>query len=657
MKNLLFLALLCIAISAHSQTEIWTQEVPQDAFISQLDNGKIFLKDKTKISLVNNLNGEIEWENNVATKDDPMFLTDLPLMYFQGKSYAVIDATTGLVIDESKVKTLILNISYYWDIGRVILELDRDKNLHILNIDLNDLSKSWNTKIGPVQKTLFGLVSRESTNKPAVANDGSVVLVDKKFISIVSPEGSVKKRIEFKKNIKKSGFNQEKNILYVFEDEKKLHFIDVTTGETNATVEMKEDELMLRVLGDGSTISIVQKKDLIILDGVSGAEKGRHKCKDKIKKSYIDKESGRLFVLSKKMLEEIDHISGKVKMEASYEKDFKNIYKVYDKTIISGNSGASPIDLSNLKLQYAKLPNIPPVHDYIDLGYNVGYTYQIQDKFYLNVVDKRGKIIWDKSYSSFISPSLDVIGNGLLIVGGEEVNYLSISDGKSKWDNKVKVDPSFTYGIDEETNDMYMYSERRLFKFDHSRGTLSKSKDKFRFYDFDYAVQQPQMLVMQDAIFLKGSNTVHVLSKDGNPTHEKTYKRVSSAASLMKFVNIAVTATAISTGHAGKVVTVYQNDRMVHKGSMVDGLNDNWAYAQGMENERRAKQNRSSNSFPYVFTKMEDGTRALIFLNPTDGAERFSLVLDEKSPIYIVDDIDGVLFHLSKGSLKAYDLK
>jgi len=68
------------------------------------------------------------------------------------------------------------------------------------------------------------------------------------------------------------------------------------------------------------------------------------------------------------MISEIDHNSGQVKMEASYEKDFNDIYKVYDKTIISGNSGASPIDLSKLKLEYAKLPNIPPVHDYIDIG-------------------------------------------------------------------------------------------------------------------------------------------------------------------------------------------------------------------------------------------------------------------------------------------------
>ncbi len=657
MKNLLLLALLCIAFTANTQSELWTRKVSKGAFMSQLDDGKIFLKDKTKISLVNNTTGEIEWENKVATKDNPRFLENLPIMYFDGKSYAVIDATSGQVIDESKTKTEILNISYYWDVGRVIMELDRDKNLHILNIDLNDLSKSWNTKVGPVQKALFGLVSRESTNQPSITKDGSIVLVDKKFISILGSDGSIRERIEYKKKIKKQGYNQEKSILYVFEDDKKLHFIDVTTGKTNNTIELKEDDLKLNVLGDGSTINIVQKKEMIVLDGVSGEEKGRHEFKDKIKKAYIDEESGRLFALSKKMLSEIDHNSGQVIMEASFEKDFNNIYKVYDKTIISGNSGASPIDLSSLKLEYAKLPKIPPVHDYVDIGNYVGYTYQIQDKFSLNVVDKRGKVVWDKSYSSVTPPSLDVIGNGLLMVSGSEVSYLSLKDGKNLWDDNVKVDPSFTYGIDEETNDMFMYSDKRLYKFDHSSGSITKSKEKFKFKDFDYEVQQPQLLVMPDAVFLKGSNTVFVISKKGELIHKNTYKQVSSGSSLMKLANIAVAVTAMGTGHAGKVITVYQGDQMVHKGSMVDDLNGNWAYAEDLKNERRAKQNRSSNAFPYVFTKLENGKRGLIFINPSTGEERFSVTLDEKNPTYNVDEIDGVLFHLSKASLKAYDVK
>ena len=176
MKNLLIAAMLFVAMGLSAQTSMWSKKVSKGAFMSQLDDGKIFLKDKTKIYLINNETGKMEWENSVATKKDPSFLENLPIMYFEGKSYAFIDATTGNVIDDSKQKTDVLNITYFWEIGRVIVELEREKNLHILNIDLNNLSNSWNTKVGKVQKALMGLVSRETENAPSISKDGSVVL-------------------------------------------------------------------------------------------------------------------------------------------------------------------------------------------------------------------------------------------------------------------------------------------------------------------------------------------------------------------------------------------------------------------------------------------------------------------------------------------------
>ena len=658
MKNLLLAAMLFAAMGLYGQTSMWSKKVSKGAFMSQLDDGKIFLKDNTKIYLINNETGETEWENSVATKKDPSFFENLPIMYFEGKSYAVIDATTGNVIDDSKIKTEVLNISYFWDIGRVIVELEREKNLHILNVDLNDLSKSWNTKIGKVQKALMGLVSRETENAPSISEDGSVILVDKKFISIVGADGSVKKRIEYKKNLKKVGYNQAKSILYVLEDNKKLHFIDVTNGNTNATLELKERDLKLNVLGDGSTINIVQKKEIRILDGIDGSQKGSHEFKDKVKHAYIDEATGDLFVLSKKLLAQIDHANGNVLRQADFDKDFGEIYQVVDKTILSGNNGVNIIDLATFKLTYPKPASIPPVHDYVEMDNDlVAYTYQIADKFSLNVVDAKGKTVWDKEFSSVTPPSLDVIGRGLLMISASEASYLNIEDGKSRWKDNVKVGPSFTYAIDQNNNDMYMYADKRLYKFAYEDGALSKSKEKFKFKDFDYETQKPQMMVLDDNVFLKGSNSVFVISKNGVPKHEMHYKRISTGSTLMQLANVVVTATAIGTGNAGEVITVYQGDQMVHKGGMVDGLNDNWAYAEGMKAKRRAKQNRGSNAYPYVFTKLSNGKRGLIFLDPSNGKERFDVPIEEKDPDYIVDDIDGCLFYMSKSSLKAYDVK
>jgi outer membrane protein assembly factor BamB len=656
MKNLLFIILFCIGSTAHAQSELWAITVSKGAFMNQLEDGKIFLKDKTNISLINNKTGEIEWENKVATQSNPEFLTDLPIMFFEGNSYAVIDATTGYIIDQNSAKTTILNISYFLEKGRVVLELARNKHLHILNIDLKNLSKSWSTDVGPAQKVGLGLFVRASENPPSITNNGSLVIVDKKYISILTKKGKVRQRLEFNKNLKALGFNKKVNTLYVIEDKKKLHFIDVSTGIAKAFVLLKDNNIKLRVFGDGSNIGIVQKKEIGIHDAANASQIGSYEFKTKIKEAYVDEESGKLYVLAKYKLIEIDE-SGKVRKSVSFKKEFNDIYYVYGKTILSGPSGSSPVDLKTLKFEYPKLPNIPPIDDYIEFGDYIGYTHYAGERFKFNVIDKNGDIVWDKSYNSFTIPSVDVIGDGLLIVSGSEVTYVSTETGESIWNDKVKVNASFTYGVDEATNDMYMYSDKRLYKFDYSNGTLSRSEDKFKFKDFDYETLQPQLFVLPDAIFMKGSNTVFVLEKDGTLKHEKTYKRTSNGSTILQLVNVVFTAIAIGTGNAGEVVSVYSDNQVIHQGGMVDVLNDSWDYAEQMKYNRRLKQNRSSNIYPYVFTKLEDDKRGLIFINPSDGEERFSILLDEKNPTYIVDDYDGVLFHLNKTSLKAYDLK
>jgi len=67
-----------------------------------------------------------------------------------------------------------------------------------------------------------------------------------------------------------------------------------------------------------------------------------------------------------------------------------------------------------------------------------------------------------------------------------------------------------------------------------------------------------------------------------------------------------------------------------YRGGIEDIQNDTWKAAEKLKYERRVKQNRNSNVYPYVFTKLEDGKRSLTFINPSNGDERFSIVLAEK---------------------------
>ncbi len=657
MRNLFILVALTISLQSYAQTEMWSQKVSKGAFISQLDDGKIFLKNKNDISLINNVSGEVEWTNKVITKDDPQFLDGLPFMYFDGKSYAVIDASTGDVIDESKIKTTVLNTNYYWDEGKVVMELERKKMLHLLSMDLNDMSKTWTTEVGKVQKELFGLSSRSTENKPSYTSNGTLILVDKKYISYVSAEGKIMDRVEFKKKIQKLGYNHKLDILYILEDKKNLHFIDANTSKTISTVEIKEKDPNLTILNDGQSISVVQKKDLLLLNAKDGSEIKKQSFGDKISFTYQNLETQQFYILADKDIVELNVTDGSIIDKKTLDNGYDKIYTVNDKTIIEGGGKVNLIDLSTLKKQYTKAVGLPTVQDHMMVGKLDIFTNQSNGQFFLTALDQKGKKIWDNRYIATMTPALDIINGDLLVITTDKAELLSTKTGKNKWDSKVSTGPSFEFEVDRENNRLVMYSDKKLHFVDLKTGKLTKSDEKLKFKDFDYEAQSPIIITGSDFVFVKGSNSVFITDKNGNIKNEKNYKQASNTSGLLKIATVAVTVGAMASGNAGSVMTVHSNGEMVHKGGLVDGLNSTWDYAETAKADRMAKQNSTSNAFPYVYTKLENKKKGLIFIDPATGKERFDVVVNDKVPNYIVDEVDGVLFVVSKASLKAFDLK
>lgn len=624
--------------------------------MSQFEDGRLLLHDKGKIKLVNNKSGETIWENKISTKASPEFLFDLPILFFEGSPFKVLDARTGYVIDQSLEKTTVMGISYFLEQGYAVLELKRNKQLHILNVNLKNPSLSWITAVGPVKKSSLDKLARLSENPPVLTKNGSLIAMDKNYIAVLDTDGSIKHEFEFIEKIRFYGYNEEKSILYVTEGKKKLHFIDISIGKPNSYTTIKSDDLIFNVLGNGHTVCLAQDNVIKVLDATNASPISEHAFEDKVKATYVDEHSKRLYVLTKKTIAEVDTTSGLIVNSASYLASLSDIYSVFGKTIVSGPSGASPINLNTLEFDYPTIPKIPRVYDYVEFGNYTGFVFYKEDKFKLHVVDQNGDVVWKKSYYPTFIPSLDVIGDGLLIVSESEVSYVTFDYGEPIWSDKIKVDPSFVYAVDEDNNDLYMYANKRLYKFNYSNGALSKSQSKFKFKDFDYEFLQPQIFVLDDAIFLKGSNTVFILNKDGTLKHEKTYKRISTGSTILELATVVVTAVAIGTGNASEVSTFYA-DGYYQQGGLVDAIDISLGIADQMKYERRLKQNRNSNFYPYVFTKLENGKRGFIFIEPSTGEERFYIEIDKKNPFYIVDDVSGIFYHLDEELLTAYSIK
>lgn len=658
MKNVFLLLFLLSFIVTNAQTKLWDKTVTKDGFMNQLESGNILFKDQNEMSLIDHTNGEAIWTSKVKTNQNPIFFDGVPFMYFEGENYAIIDASTGDIIDQSSEKTEVLDIHYFWNKSRIVVELDRNKKLFILNIDLKDISKSWIVETGEVQKVLFGLASRGSKNAPAIDDNGTMALVDKKHISLIGADGSLKEKMKYNDNLKKVGFNTEKGILYVMEDKKKLHFIDIAKAATNYTIDLKEDDLQLQILNKGDVLAYLQQKICNFVDATTGATLGKYEAKDNINDVYVHQETGNYYLLLKKNITQLDPTTGAVVQSKDVKTEYQRMYDLNGNTIVAGRSRVNQVDLTDISFLYAEPFGFNFPNNYIELGADRLYTsVAMGGQYAINYIDASGQKQWGDTYNTTTTPTLDVIKDGILTINNTSADYINIKDGKSKWKESVKVDPSFTYAVYQEKEMIVFYSDKNLYFFNTADGTLSKSKENYKFKDFDYETQKPLIIINDNSVFLKGSNSVFVTDWSGNIISENHYKKSDNTSGLMKLANVAVTAAAIGSGNADKVLTVYSNGEQVHKGGMVDDLNGTWSYAENAAAARKAKQNSTSSEYPYVFTKLKNGERGLIFIDADTGKERLDVLMDEKAPNYIVDDIDGVLFYLNKNSLIAYDLK
>ncbi|MGE5355053.1 MAG: hypothetical protein ACM3PT_02360 [Deltaproteobacteria bacterium] len=654
-EKILFSVFILISINLNAQKQLWSLDVSKNSFFKQLEDGKIFVKEENSISLIDNTTGKSVWKNNLEIDSEPLFLDNLPIMYFDGKSFAIIDATNGEIISKSNIRTKILDINYYWEKHRIILEMSRDNKLVIFSLDLKNFKNSFTTEIGEVEKELFGLSESRTLNKPSLTDNGSIILVDKKYVTLVSNEGKITKRIEFKDKIKKVAFNEFKNILYILEDEKKLHFVNITNGNLNAQIKVSEDGLELNLFDNGSILSLAQEKYILFLDAETGTQLAKKDYPDKVLSVFAD--NNKLYVSSKKTLDQLNPADGSVINTKSFNSYLYKIYKIKDFVFIQENYNLNLLDLNTLNPFFKYPVACSEVNNFLLTDQNYIFLGLKYNEFSLCVVDKNGNKKWNIKFPAYDMPSVDIIKNGLFIMNDANVFYFDINTGKSLWNTSITKVPSFTYLVDEDQEKIFMYNDNRIFIFDTKSGQLKESKDVIRFKDFDYESQKPQIMSLTNSLFIKGSNSVFVTDLNGNIKYSKDYPAISSTSGLVKLATVAVTVAAIGTGHADKVLTVYSGDNMVHKGGMVDGLNNAWDIAEQMKADRQNKQNQSSYDFPFVLTKNKQSKKCLMFLNPENGNERFDIELDESDPNFIVDEIDGVLFYLNKTSLSAYNLK
>ncbi|WP_310991364.1 PQQ-binding-like beta-propeller repeat protein [Aequorivita marina] len=247
---------------------------------------------------------------------------------------------------------------------------------------------------------------------------------------------------------------------------------------------------------------------------------------------------------------------------------------------------------------------------------------------------------------------------GLIYITSEDANIVNLQNGEQVWEKplKYKRADAVSSTLDKKNNRYLISADENLYAVDATSGavsTLAKSK-------FDGKENPSHVEIRDGGILLTSDQNMHLLDWDGNPQWQEYYRapgKSAMGAILAGVTAVASMAAATAAAHSSmqNKLSGYDDDSE-RDAELAAGM----AVAAGAsinEMMKRFKATAATKNDQFILTKLDDGV-GLVKINKDSGKKEKEIVLKDKKPEYIVDEIGGILyFKADKNSIFAYDLK
>lgn len=659
MKHLLIAVLLFFITNTHAQEELWSlDKLGKNTNIIQTDDGMILVTDENSLRSLQPKTGEINWTvKDIKDLDELTLMNDFPYLKNTGSNYSIIDSRDGKLISFHEEKTYIEKIDELSDQGKLLFNLKSDKKdiVEILDIKTNEI---WSAKLADKIKG-NGILGAYESADPIITESGKILIFRKESFHILDlSTGNILAQVELDDTYELLSISADKSAFLIHWDNKMLKAYNTETGDL--LWESKNKNRNLKVLNAGSDNNdwlVLDKKTYYIYDKNSNTPKTEGKWKSE--PEFLYTYDNRLFAGIKKDLVEFDKTNLEIINSKTFDHNVKSLSEI-NGTILIQTRYMNEINLDDFSLVYPYKNEVPfLITDIIDSENYVLYVKRTMQKMEISAINSKGEEIW--SYGSLCTnpPSIDILDDKILIITDTKMAMLNASDGEKVWKNNMTIRPGFTYALNENTNNLGIYNNKKVGYIDLDKGDFIQFEEKVKFKDFDANILSPTIAMLDNGVFLKGSNSIAYYNLDGTLLYNNHYRKSDNSSTFMKLAGAVLTTGAIATGNIDQVVTVTSNGQTIHKGGMVDGLSDNSEYANQLEARRQRNANRGSLAIPYVFTKQENGDRGLIFFDMTTAEEKYSITMTEKEPKYILDEYEKIIFYQDTKAkkIRAFSLK
>jgi hypothetical protein len=249
---------------------------------------------------------------------------------------------------------------------------------------------------------------------------------------------------------------------------------------------------------------------------------------------------------------------------------------------------------------------------------------------------------------------------GLIYITGEDANIVNLQTGDQVWSKPLKYKRasavSSTY--DKNKSRYLISADAVLFAVDANSGevtTLAESK-------FEEKEDPSHVEVRGNKILLTSDQNMMMYDIDGKQQWHEYYRSPGKSAFGAILAGVAAVATATAAVSAYNAANQNRNSlgNYTDRGQSYADFGDGMAAASGAsvaEMLKRFKATAATENAQFILTKLDDGA-GLVKVNKDTGTKEKEIVLKDKKPEYIVDEIAGVLYYKANNStIYSYNLK
>ena len=243
-----------------------------------------------------------------------------------------------------------------------------------------------------------------------------------------------------------------------------------------------------------------------------------------------------------------------------------------------------------------------------------------------------------------------MIDKGLVYRTSQETNVQDVNSGKDLWSSSLKYKEGTGLGI-EKDNKTYIWANDKLYVLNHQDGQYKELGGA----KFGGKESANNIELREKGILVSSDQNVALFDWQGNKIFH-VYQKAPGISTFGKIMSVAVMAASMAktaqhgfqSGYAG------QNTSF---GASESAKADRWGNlgsAAANDMSRRFNASQGAGSYQVMLTKVDTGDDSgvgLVRVNKDTGKIEAKVVLNDKKPDYIADDIDNLIFYKESNNM------